>query len=150
MSTIHGIIAGAIATAPMTVFMLIAFYFLPRFEKYPLPPAEIVADITDKADVRKHLDSQQLTWLTMIAHFGFGGFAGGIYGFLASPAWQPYSITATLFCLCVWFVSYMIGLPTLGILRPATEHPARRNVLMIVAHVVWGVGLGWLFGWLQR
>jgi hypothetical protein len=30
----------------------------------------------------------------------------------------------------------------LGILRPATEHPARRNALMIGAHVVWGVALG--------
>jgi len=33
-------------------------------------------------------------------------------------------------------------LPALGILHPATEHPARRNALMIGAHIVWGTTLG--------
>jgi hypothetical protein len=28
--------------------------------------------------------------------------------------------------------------PALGILKPASEHPARRNAVMITAHVVWG------------
>jgi putative membrane protein len=35
-------------------------------------------------------------------------------------------------------VSYLGLLPALGILRPATEHPERRNALMIVAHLIWG------------
>ena len=30
----------------------------------------------------------------------------------------------------------------LAILRPATDYPARRNALMITAHVIWGAALG--------
>jgi hypothetical protein len=29
-------------------------------------------------------------------------------------------------------------IPGVGILKPATAHPPRRNLLMIAAHVVWG------------
>ena len=28
--------------------------------------------------------------------------------------------------------------PALNLLEPATEHPARRNALMIAVHLVWG------------
>jgi hypothetical protein len=35
-------------------------------------------------------------------------------------------------------VSYFGIMPTLRILRPAHEHPLRRNALMIAAHLVWG------------
>jgi hypothetical protein len=36
-------------------------------------------------------------------------------------------------------------LPALGILQPATKHPAQRNALMIVAHLVWGSVTGLVF-----
>jgi len=42
----------------------------------------------------------------------------------------------------VWGGSYLGLLPSLGILRPATDHPAQRNALMIAAHLVWGATLG--------
>jgi hypothetical protein len=29
-------------------------------------------------------------------------------------------------------------IPAVGTLEPATEHPPRRNALMIAAHLVWG------------
>ena len=29
-------------------------------------------------------------------------------------------------------------IPALNLLEPATEHPARRNALMIAVHLVWG------------
>jgi uncharacterized membrane protein YagU involved in acid resistance len=40
--------------------------------------------------------------------------------------------------LAVWLASYMGWIPAVGNLEPATRHPARRNALMIVAHLVWG------------
>ncbi len=33
-------------------------------------------------------------------------------------------------------------MPALRILRPATEHPARRTALMIGAHIIWGSVVG--------
>ncbi len=38
--------------------------------------------------------------------------------------------------------SYLGQLPAANILPPATEDAARRNALMIAAHIVWGVTLG--------
>jgi hypothetical protein len=46
------------------------------------------------------------------------------------------------FGLAVWAGSYLGWLPAAGIISPATEHPARRNALMIAAHAVWGAGVG--------
>ena len=34
--------------------------------------------------------------------------------------------------------SYLFWLPGMGILKPATLHPRRRNALMLGAHLVWG------------
>jgi hypothetical protein len=44
--------------------------------------------------------------------------------------------------VAVWAGSYLGWLPAAGILSPATEHPARRNALMIASHVVWGAAAG--------
>jgi uncharacterized membrane protein YagU involved in acid resistance len=57
----------------------------------------------------------------------------------AQNAW-----TGATFGLGVWVASYLGLMPMLGILRPATRHPARRNALMIAAHLVWGGVLGGL------
>ena len=38
----------------------------------------------------------------------------------------------------VWMASYLGWLPGMGILKPATRHPGRRNALMLGAHLVWG------------
>lgn len=38
----------------------------------------------------------------------------------------------------IWAGSYFGWVPALGILTPASEHPRRRNALMIAAHIVWG------------
>jgi len=42
----------------------------------------------------------------------------------------------------VWSTSYLVLLPALRLLRPATKAPPRRNALMIAAHLVWGGALG--------
>jgi hypothetical protein len=52
--------------------------------------------------------------------------------------------------LAVWAGSYQGWLPAAKILRPATEQPARRTLLMIGAHVVWGMVLGIAADWLAR
>jgi uncharacterized membrane protein YagU involved in acid resistance len=39
----------------------------------------------------------------------------------------------------IWLGSYMGWIPGVGILKPATDHPPRRNLLMLGAHIVWGV-----------
>jgi hypothetical protein len=66
---------------------------------------------------------------------------GALYG-AVTPRNFSGPATGAAFGLGVWTASYLGLLPALGILKPATEHPARRNLLMIGAHVVWGSALG--------
>ncbi len=142
---LRGVLAGCAATAPMTVVMTALHRLLPRSEQYPLPPSEIVEQIAETVHVEQHIDAQQHVALTLLGHFGYGAAVGGGYALLAPRL--PFGAVANgiVYGLGVWTVSYLGLLPAAGLLTPATEHPARRNALMIVAHVVWGAATGWLF-----
>ena len=137
-----GALAGLAATVPMTLFMQQMHQQLPARERYPLPPSEIVEELTDQAGVSDQINASEHTALTLLAHFGYGAATGALYAPLAQAYRPPAVLGGATFGLAVWSASYLGLLPALGILRPATEHPARRNALMIGAHIVWGVTLG--------
>jgi uncharacterized membrane protein YagU involved in acid resistance len=140
-----GSLAGFVATAHMTAAMLLMHRRLPRRERYPLPPAEITSKIAREAGVHKHIDeTRRHLSATVLSHFGYGAAAGTLYAPLSRQLPGPPLLKGVAFGLVVWTGSYLGLLPALGILRPATEHPARRNALMIAAHVVWGSVLGLL------
>ena len=139
---ILGAICGVVATGPMTAAMALWHRRLPAGQKYPLPPREITAATLEKAGVAA--DAEQLSAATLVAHFGYGGAAGALYGLVTrAKVGHPGPIGMALGSL-VWSLSYFGLLPALGILRSATEHPARRNWLMFGAHLIWGVCLCWL------
>ena len=137
-----GALAGLAATAPMTLFMQQMHQQLPARERYPLLPSEIVEELTEQAGIDDQIDQSEHLALTLLAHFGYGAANGALYAPLAQAFHPPALLGGSVFGLGVWRASYLGLLPALGILRPATEHPARRNALMIGAHVVWGVALG--------
>jgi uncharacterized membrane protein YagU involved in acid resistance len=137
-------VAGFVATVPMTIFMVLLHRRLPEEEQYPLPPREITMKAADEAGVIDHLSPEARSAATLITHFGFGAAAGALYGAVADSIPLPSRLKAVLFGLGVWSVSYLGIFPALGVLTPATEHPPRRNALMIAAHVVWGLALGTL------
>lgn len=139
---LKGALAGAAATVPMTLAMKAMHANLPAHEQYPLPPREITEEITEKAGVDEHLDEEDQTALTYINHFGYGAATGAVYAGVVSRIVKPSVTSGIAYGLAVWLASYQELLPALGILRPATEHPTRRNALMIAAHVVWGASLG--------
>ncbi len=139
-----GLAAGCIATAPMTLFMALAFQALPAGEKYPLPPREITIDLADKAGVDEALGETSRRGLTFVAHFGYGAAMGALYGWVTPVVPGPELAKGVVFGLLVWAASYLVVLPALGILAPATWHPVRRTALMIAAHVVWGAFLAWM------
>jgi uncharacterized membrane protein YagU involved in acid resistance len=131
-----------VATVPMTVAMELMHRRLPRRQRYPLPPRIITQRTTRAAGVEQELDEQEQVGLTLAAHFGYGAAAGALYPPLADRVPGPAVAKGVGYGLLVWTGSYLGLLPALGILTPATEHPARRNLLMIAAHVVWGAALG--------
>lgn len=141
---IKGAIAGLFATVPMTIAMKVLHEQLPHEERYPLPPRLIVENAAEAADVEHELGEDEEYKLTVLAHFAYGAATGAIYsGALSAMDAKPGAANGVAYGLGVWTLSYLGLLPAVGLLEPATEHPARRNAVMIAAHVVWGASLGW-------
>jgi hypothetical protein len=138
-----GAVAGLAATAPMTLAMKLMHEQLPREERYPLPPRQVTEGVAEKAGVNEHLDEEGREAATWASHFAYGTACGALYGALSGGrAGSHPALAGVGFGLAVWAVSYLGWLPAAGIIAPATDHPARRNALMIAAHVVWGATTG--------
>ena len=140
--TLIGVVAGAVATVPMTLVMVWVHRNLPRSTQYPAPPRLITDKLTNSVSPG-HGTTGLLHVPTLAAHFGFGGAAGAVYGMIVGRRHANAS-TGCLFGLLVWAASYLGWVPAAGILPPATEHPGRRVVMMLISHVVWGSALGFV------
>jgi hypothetical protein len=131
-----GAIGGFSATAPMTATMLALYRRLPLPKQYPLPPREIAAKAVQTHD--QNVDSL----VTVASHFAYGTAMGAAYAAVTPIPSQKWGAKGMIAGLVLWGFSYFLLLPLLRILRPAHRHPPERNLLMVVAHVVWGVVLG--------
>lgn len=145
-----GALAGAIATVPMSVVMATMQRALPTREQYPLPPKEITTRLTEEVGIQGTLKEAETNALTMLAHYGYGAIGGAGYAFVEDVLPGRPAVKGMLFATCVWAGSYLSWLPAANILKPATEHPVRRTVLMIVAHLVWGASFGMVEARLRR
>jgi uncharacterized membrane protein YagU involved in acid resistance len=123
-----GGLAGFAATLAMTSAMARLHRHLPERERYPLPPREITERVLPGQD-----DAIRDTALA--AHFLYGGACGALLAVLRAEPSAPEGAVAGV---AVWAGSYFGWVPALGILKPASEHPWRRNALMITAHLIWG------------
>lgn len=134
-----GALAGMAATVPMTLAMIAMHRRLPRRERYPLPPRAVTMEVLDSVGVQEQqLDESQKSGVTLLSHFGYGAGVGALYAPLAHAVRLPPLASGCIYGLTVWAGSYLGWLPAAGLITPATEHPARRNALMITAHLVWG------------
>ncbi|WP_165423640.1 DUF1440 domain-containing protein [Ktedonosporobacter rubrisoli] len=141
---INGALAGFVATIPMTIFMLTTQRFLPHGQRYELPPEIITKDLARRADVEQHMDKGQILGATTLSHFGYGAAMGALYGLLTKRASSPLvgTLRGVLFGLGVWVASYLGLLPLLRMAASGHREPGQRNLMMIVAHIVWGATLG--------
>jgi hypothetical protein len=138
-----GALAGLAATGPMTVAMKLMHEQLPPEEQYPLPPRQVTEGLAEKAGVNEHLDEEEREAATWVSHFAYGAAAGALYGAVSGERIDRHPLLAGVgFGCAVWAGSYLGWLPAAGIISSATVHPARRNALMIAAHVLWGAGVG--------
>ncbi|MDB5416870.1 MAG: hypothetical protein JWP50_289 [Phenylobacterium sp.] len=129
---VQGAAAGVAGTVAMTLVMQGLHRRLPSEERYPLPPREITERVgrslapTDRAG---------LPDASLNAHLAYGAAVGALLGLGAR---RPGLGIGAAYGVFVWAASYFGWVPALGVLAPATAHPARRNMLMIAAHLVWG------------
>jgi putative membrane protein len=135
-----GLIAGIVATGPMTAAMILWHRRLPLAQRYPLPPREITGKIAAKAGVRDELSESGESAATLLSHFGYGSAAGLLYAFLTGNVTLPGVLKESS---SDWWSGRQVTwpLPAAGILkRYATS--CRAQFLMIGAHVIWGAVLG--------
>lgn len=123
-----GAIAGMVGTMAMTSAMRRLHKRLPEHERYPLTPREIIDSAVRPQD-------EPAKDVTVAVHFLYGAACGAL---LAAANPRPGKAQGAAAGAAVWLGSYMGWIPAVGILKPATEHPARRNALMIAVHFVWG------------
>ncbi len=129
-----GAIAGMVGTMAMTSAMRRMHEKLPPRERYPLTPREIIDSTSEQAGAP--LPNEVAKDVTTAAHFAYGAASGALLG-VANVMLGP--ISGGTAGVGIWLASYMGWIPGVGILKPATDHPPRRNLLMLAAHVVWGV-----------
>ena len=139
--TVAASLGGLAATLPMTVAMEAMFRGLSIPQRYPLPPRTISMRLAETLGMKHELDEQERLAVTLLNHFGYGTAAGAVYGLLARRL-LPGALGGAVYGLGVWAGSYLGLLPATGLYPSAAEESARRNALMIAAHLVWGAALG--------
>ena len=141
-SIARGFLSGFAATAPMTAVMLVMHRMLPWSERYALPPRKVTMNVADAAQVKHKMSAPQRDVATAAAHFGYGAGMGALYAAMEQKVPAPGVAKGIGWGLIVWSGSYLGFLPALGLHHAATREPRGRNLLMILAHVVWGATLG--------
>jgi uncharacterized membrane protein YagU involved in acid resistance len=140
----RGAWSGLIATGQMTFFLFLAFDYLQRREKSPLPPAKLTDDVFHGANLRAQTPARRER-ASLVSHFLFGLFGAVVYSRARSAEplrRMPALLSGTLFGITVWASAYLAGIPALGFRPSAYRMPARRNLMMFLAHLVWGATLG--------
>jgi len=105
----------------------------------------VLEGMAEKAGVNEQMDEEEREAATWVSHFAYGTACGALYGAMSEGFDSldvPPALAGVGFALAIWAGSYLGWLPAAGIISPATEHPPRRNALMIAAHVVWGATAG--------
>jgi putative membrane protein len=152
LDTLFGAIGGFVATIPMTIFMKATHRELPPEEQYALPPKRITARTGQAVGIPA--DECEPKWgpITYAGHFGYGTTTGAIFGAISDKtAILPANVLGGIeYGLAVWSGSYLGWLPATGLHPPATRDTARRNAIMVGAHVIWGAALGLVVGALKR
>lgn len=126
---LFGALAGLVATGAMTAAMWRLHRRLPEPERYPLPPREITGQLMKGEPEPTVRDT------AMVAHFAYGAASGALVAGLDE---RPSLSKGAALGASIWAASYFGWVPAFRILRPASEHPARRNALMIGVHLIWG------------
>jgi len=135
-----GAAAGALAAAPMAVAMKALQQTSPSARRRALPPRQITMALARRVGLASRLDGHASNAATTAAHFGYGSAVGALYPYAKRVLPGPTVMKGALFGAGLWAGSYLGWLPATGVMRSASRESTGRNAMMILAHVVWGVG----------
>ena len=145
-----GALAGFIATIPMTLFMFATQPFLPKGQRYDLPPEIITKELAHRLHVRQHMSKPLIVAVTLVSHFGYGATMGVLYSPFGQRTLSTAAVQGNLYGLFIWAASYLGLLPLVGMSESGHREPKHRNYMMIVAHLIWGTVLGVAMAMLKK
>ena len=141
-----GAVAGAAATVPMSLLMLVAQRAGWMGEQPPRKITDGALDAADRASDDGDVDPPEPArqGLSALNHLAFGAVAGVPFGLLhqvlpAGPARVP---AGAAYGVGVWASAYLGWVPALGIMPPAHRDRSGRPASMIAAHLLYGSALG--------
>jgi hypothetical protein len=148
-TTLEGAAAGAVATAAMSVPMLVAQR---RGSMGTQPPERVVEEAAEQTDGGNELSERDQDLAASLAHLGFGMGAGATFALVhrALDPPLPTVVQATAFAGGVWALSYRGWIPRLGVLPPPEHDRPDRQRTMLLAHLFFGAVLGAAEGRLAR
>ena len=138
-----GILAGIVATVPMTVAMELGRRsgLLRR-----LPPEEITDRLVASTETAMPNREQRQT-LAGLVHFATGATLGAIFAALPQPSQLTHRIAVgATYGLGVYTLNYVGVAPKLHLMPPPSEDRPGRQVTTLAAHLVFGATLGCLLG----
>lgn len=107
------------------------------------PPRKIVTRLAWRMRTRP-LRRRRRNALAVLAHFGFGGLMGSLFGVVERRLAErvPRPIAGMLFGSAVWALSYARVLPRLGVMQPPRKDRPFRPEVMLASHLIYGAVLG--------
>lgn len=143
----RGFWSGLLATSAMTIYMFKNQQKLKESQKSPLPPSSLISQSSRRIGVEQMLSQSQRENSSLLSHFGYGIFCAGIYTYLQQKSKQDSEandvVKGASYGLGVWALSYLLLTPSLKMRANAYNMPASRNLMMVMAHLIWGTTLAY-------
>ena len=151
-----GLLAGMAATVPMTATMQALHAVLPGQQGAEAVPERITSSALRQVGALTGTAAEQVAgpkvggaarWSAagLFNHFSYGSGVGSMYALTRRHLPRSPALSGALFGLFVYGASYLGWLPVAGLHPSALDESREKNALLIGAHLVYGVSLGYLY-----
>lgn len=138
------VLCGAVAGVAGAVVMTIPIVVSQRLRLFHTPPPEEISDnVARRTWLLPDPSHRVFPVLWIAAHLGYGATCGTLFSLLRRwlPGWLPGSARSAgpVFGLSVWAVGYLGFVPALRLYPWPANDSRPRQVVMIVAHGLFGL-----------
>ncbi len=88
---------------------------------------------------RTQIRPEQKGMASNAVHYGYGAFAGGVYGMAAEKLDMARTGVGSVFGAVLWAISDEVAVPALGLSKGPKEYPLEVHASALASHLVYGV-----------